>query len=364
MTPFPSLAFEAASASLAEARHSGVLIFGCGSFARDLHRAAEAEGISVRGFVVSGGAAGTCAGLPLAPLTALPTGWTALPLWIGVFNREPSADYAGISTACEAAGFSRLRLPQHYFEIVSARLGWRYWLTERSSYASHESALRTTFARLEDETSRAFFAAILRFRLGACATIADAPAAGTQYFPDFLTAINHAPLGFVDAGAYNGDTLEQAAAHLPLREAWAFEPDAGNFPQLAARAGKLPMPTVCLPCGVSSINGNLAFSGGHGEASTLGGEGNSHVQVVRLDDCLPNGRVGYLKLDVEGHEIEALTGAEALIRRNRPILAIAGYHRWDDLWRIPAWITGLDLDYRLRFRIHAHNSFDAVFYAY
>ena len=115
---------------------------------------------------------------------------------------------------------------------------------------------------------------------------------------------------------------------------------------------------------MSSINGNLAFSGGHGEASTLGGAGNSHVQVVRLDDCLPNSRVGYLKLDVEGHEIEALTGAEALIRRNRPILAIAGYHRWDDLWRIPAWIAGLDLGYRLRFRIHAHNSFDAVFYAY
>ena len=47
-----------------------------------------------------------------------------------------------------------------------------------------------------------------------------------------------------------------------------------------------------------------------------------------------------------------------------PVLAIAGYHRRDDLWRIPAWISSLDLDYRLRFRIHAHNSFDAVFYAY
>ena len=62
--------------------------------------------------------------------------------------------------------------------------------------------------------------------------------------------------------------------------------------------------------------------------------------------------------------MEALAGAEALIRHNRPVLAIAGYHRRDDLWRIPAWITQLGLDYRLRFRIHAHNSFDAVFYAY
>ena len=362
MNAFPSLAFEAASP--AAARNSGILIFGCGSFARDLHRAADAEGIAVRGFVVSGGNASTCAGLPVAALTALPPGWSALPLWIGVFNREPSANYAAILAACSGAGFTQTWLPQHYFEIVSARLGWRYWLTERGAYATRESELRASYARLEDATSRTFFADILRFRLGACASIAGAPAAGTQYFPDFLTAIDHAPLGFIDAGAYNGDTLEQAAAHLPLREAWAFEPDAGNFPLLAARAARLPMPTVCLPCGVSSSNGNLAFSGGHGEASTLGGEGNSHVQVVRLDDCLPNGRVGYLKLDVEGHELEALGGSETLIRRNRPILAIAGYHRGDDLWRIPAWIAGLDLDYRLRFRIHAHNSFDAVFYAY
>lgn len=62
--------------------------------------------------------------------------------------------------------------------------------------------------------------------------------------------------------------------------------------------------------------------------------------------------------------MEALAGAEPLIRSNRPILAIAGYRRRDDLWRIQAWISSLDLDYRLRFRIHAYNFFNAVFYAY
>ncbi|WP_374494054.1 FkbM family methyltransferase [Zoogloea sp.] len=363
-TGFPSLSFEDADAALVEARRDGVLIFGCGSFARDLHAALVGLGITVRGFVVSRGAASRFADLPVAPLTALPGGWTTLPLWIGVFNREPGSDHAALASACEAAGFSRVLLPQQYCEALGGSMGWRYWLDERQGYAARASELHDSFAQLEDEPSRAFLADILRYRLGQIRGIPSAPVCGPQYFPDFLTGLARGPLGFVDAGAYNGDTLAEARRHLPLREAWAFEPDPANFPLLAERARSLGIPVTCLPCGVSSENASLAFSGGHGEASTLGGEGNSHIQVLRLDDCLPNARVDYLKLDVEGHEMEALTGAEALIRRNRPILAIAGYHRRDDLWRIPAWIASLDLNYRLRLRIHAHNSFDAVFYAY
>ena len=361
---FPSLSFEGADAALAEARREGVLIFGCGSFARDLHAALIRLGITVRGFVVSRSGASRFADSPVAALTALPAGWTSLPLWIGVFNREPGADHAALSSACEAAGFTRILLPQHYFDGLEGAMGWRYWLDDRHGYGTHEPALRNTFALLEDEPSRAFLTAILRYRLGQTRGIPAAPAAGPQYFPDFLTAHAPSPQGFLDAGAYNGDTLAEARRHLPLREAWAFEPDPANFPRLAEQARSLDFPVTCLPCGVSSVNASLAFSGGHGEASTLGGTGNSHIQVVRIDDCLPNARVDYLKLDVEGHEMEALAGAEALIRRHRPTLAIAGYHRRDDLWRIPAWIASLDLDYRLRFRIHAHNSFDAVFYAY
>jgi hypothetical protein len=74
-----SLSFEDATAALAEARRDRVLIFGCGSFARDLHAALVSLGITVRGFVVSRGEASRFADCPVAPLMALPAGWTALP---------------------------------------------------------------------------------------------------------------------------------------------------------------------------------------------------------------------------------------------------------------------------------------------
>lgn len=107
MTAFPSLAF--AAASPAEARHSGILIFGCGSFARDLHRAAEAEGISVRGFVVSGGSASTCAGLPVAALTALPAGWTAAQLKVFPSATSRASSGAGCQNSASSCGLRAKR---------------------------------------------------------------------------------------------------------------------------------------------------------------------------------------------------------------------------------------------------------------
>jgi hypothetical protein len=147
--------------------------------------------------------------------------------------------------------FPRVLLPQQYFEALGGSMGWRYWLDERQGYAAHASELHDSFAQLEDEPSRAFLAAILRYRLGQTRGIPAAPVSGPQYFPDFLTGLAHPPLGFVMRVPTNGDTLAEAQRYLPLREAWAFEPDPANFPRLAERARGLGVPVTCLPCGVS-----------------------------------------------------------------------------------------------------------------
>lgn len=71
---------------------------------------------------------------------------------------------------------------------------------------------------------------------------------------------------------------------------------------------------------------------------------------VSLDDaCAEHGveRVDFLKLDVEGAELEVLRGAERAIRRWRPKLALSVYHRDRDLADIPAWVADLGLGYEL-----------------
>ncbi len=47
------------------------------------------------------------------------------------------------------------------------------------------------------------------------------------------------------------------------------------------------------------------------------------MQVVTVDETLdPDRNVSILQLDVEGHELEALTGALNTIRRSKPLLIL------------------------------------------
>jgi len=75
----------------------------------------------------------------------------------------------------------------------------------------------------------------------------------------------------------------------------------------------------------------------------------STVPLRRIDDLVDAGvieRVDMIKMDIEGHELPALCGAERTLQRFRPRLAISIYHRWEDYFRIPLYLNGLGLGYR------------------
>ena len=69
-----------------------------------------------------------------------------------------------------------------------------------------------------------------------------------------------------------------------------------------------------------------------------------------------------LKIDVEGWESRLLDGAEMIIRRNKPIIAIAVYHREQDFWEIPLRLKELVSDYRFYLRSYL-NIAETVLYA-
>lgn len=346
------------------ARKSGITIFGAGNFARSLVRALQSAGIRVAAMVVTAPQADRCDGIPVIALASLDERIRQLPMWIGVFNREATSDYAALVAMCNAAGVPTLLAPPQYFDSVAKTMGWRYWLTERSNYDLHRAALDQAIEAMADSRSRQQLSATIAFRLGGAPSAVPQPDTEFQYFPDFMTSGMTKQGTYVDGGAYDGDTIRQAARYLEPEQAVAFEPDPENFARLAASVASLPFPVTCFPSGLSDVTRSLPASIGRGDASSIGHGGEDLMQVVRLDECLPNVPIHYLKLDVEGHELAVLAGAEKCLRRYRPRLAIAGYHRWDDLWRIPRLIRQLELDYRIAYRIHAHNTFESVFYAY
>lgn len=96
----------------------------------------------------------------------------------------------------------------------------------------------------------------------------------------------------------------------------------------------------------------LAYVAGGKMSRVIGHEAaeGAHLVTTTIDDLAAREgieRVDFLKLDIEGSELRALRGAERTLRDHRPKLAIAAYHRPEDLFELPLHIHGLGLGYRL-----------------
>lgn len=75
-------------------------------------------------------------------------------------------------------------------------------------------------------------------------------------------------------------------------------------------------------------------------------------------------RVDFIKLDVEGAEAQALTGAEQTLRRFAPRLALAAYHRFDDMWALMRQLDELELGYRFAMAHFTPHHEETVLYAW
>jgi FkbM family methyltransferase len=108
-------------------------------------------------------------------------------------------------------------------------------------------------------------------------------------------------------------------------------------------------------CGLSSVAGTAKFyvPVAHGFSLTGWGSLNrdnlpgadkyieNDLRVAPLDDFGITG-IGFMKIDVEGHEVEVLKGAAATVRQSRPIILIE--IKTEHLEIVDSWF--LDLNYR------------------
>ena len=86
------------------------------------------------------------------------------------------------------------------------------------------------------------------------------------------------------------------------------------------------------------------------------------VQTAKLDTIIKKEKVSGIKIDVEGAEYSLLKGATKVIKRNRPIILIAVYHKWEDLYRIQNYISNLNLNYKFYLRHYSLSVAKSVLY--
>jgi FkbM family methyltransferase len=147
---------------------------------------------------------------------------------------------------------------------------------------------------------------------------------------------------------------------------FAFEPDPANFRKLEQFAMAAPEDTkhtlTIFPYAVGATRSKVSFEAAGTEASSVG-SGDIEVDCVSIDEILAVHKPTYVKMDIEGSELDALAGAEGTIRRNLPVLAVCSYHRQDHLWRIPSMIASYSDEYRFFLRPHLLEVWDLVCYA-
>lgn len=180
----------------------------------------------------------------------------------------------------------------------------------------------------------------------------------------------------LDLGACLGDTaLAFAAAVGPSGRVFTFEfvPDhlAVLHSNLALNPALRERITV-VPVAVGGAdNGHLPVSASDRRdvqvlpgARVQGLSPDTAVPIRSIDGLVAAGvvpRVDFLKMDIEGAELDALEGAKATIDRFRPRLAISAYHKWDDYFTLADWMVRRG--YELHLDHHSIHAEETVFYA-
>lgn len=120
----------------------------------------------------------------------------------------------------------------------------------------------------------------------------------------------------VDVGSYRGHVIEHMARLAPEGRHIAFEP--------------IPWCATALEGRWSNVEVWAAVVDAKSRTLELGdGVEPVAVEVVSLDDALAGRRVDFLRVDVEDTELRVLQGAEATIRRCRPILVFEHSREFD-----------------------------------
>ena len=181
------------------------------------------------------------------------------------------------------------------------------------------------------------------------------------FIPEILDALNENEV-FIDCGAHRGGVIERFLETIKNRyeHIYAIEPDRENFLICKSKFDSIKNITM-MENALGDRNGEANFYQGFNLASRLGVEGKNIVKIITLDELdIP---ATFIKIHLEGGELNALKGAVNTIQKYRPIIAVTIYHNSDGAWRITHFFMNKVKAYVFCIRLHSLAGTGAVFYA-
>ena len=214
---------------------------------------------------------------------------------------------------------------------------------------AYADELRSAYALLADGRSREVFELCVESKLTGRLEpmLASADDEG-RVWRDILRPDRYR--GYVDCGAYTGDTVRQILGYAPVKRIFALEPDRRSYAKLCACLEGLSIPSRAEQAAAWHREDVLSFDDGAGRGAGLSQKGKKEVAATTVDALVGEGWVDYVKYDVEGAEFEALCGSAGVIGRCRPDLRVALYHRPEDLFRLVLKVHEMLPDHKLYIR--------------
>ena len=183
-----------------------------------------------------------------------------------------------------------------------------------------------------------------------------------RFFPKEITNILHNNEFFVDAGAHKGSVVEKfiQATDRKYKSIYAIEPDRNSLEILENKLKNVSNVKI-IKKALGNRNKEGTFFQGFNFISKLSKNGNSLVRAVTLDSLKINAT--FIKMHLEGGELNALKGSANTIKKHRSIIAVTIYHNSDGAWGIPLFLMNNTKNYKYYIRSDSWGGTGVVFYA-
>ncbi len=172
---------------------------------------------------------------------------------------------------------------------------------------------------------------------------------------------------FIDAGCFDGLNTKQFFKWCKNNgKSYCFEPDKQNI-ALIKRNLEGYTDYEIVEGALWSEDTILAVEEKNNYATSVsewdGLSETGKINAVSLDSKMKNMDVTFIKMDIEGAELNAIMGAKQIIMEKHPKLAISIYHKLEDIWEIPRLILEYYSDYKFYLRHYSFSDYDTVLYA-
>lgn len=252
-----------------------------------------------------------------------------------------------------------------------------YFLDNKNSdyYKENKNIITKCYEALEDDYSKELYDALLKYRFIRDPKIIKGlfESRNNCYLDDVFIDNYKAGL-YLDVGSYNADFITTLSTRVDISKSrfYIFEPNKlfyNNIIKTLNKSINYKAFNVALCDKIGEMEFlRLDFSTSHildKKYNAYKDYNNNDIDMIHtdtLDSIIKDEVVTGIKIDIEGAEESMLMGSCETIKRDRPIILLAIYHRWDDMFKLQEYLMSLDLNYKFYIRHYSLSVAKTVLY--